>query len=184
MRLHLDGQARSDRMFAIGGGIFDMIEAQKGENPVYKCEHFQIKELVPPDLFEEYKDRQHILWQQFDVRALMTLDALRERFGSATVNNWKWGGKRTLSGWRPDNCTTGAKRSQHKRGAAFDLKFKNTSAHSVRKELFQADAQGGQFGMPCFRHITCIEDFPGMSWFHFDVRNHDVGTLGLLVVDK
>lgn len=151
---------------------------------MYECKYFRIEELVPQDLFEQYRDKQHRLWQLFDVRALMTLDALRDRLGSITVNNWFWGGRRIFSGWRPFDCPEGAALSQHKWGRGFDCKFKEHSAQSVRKELYQADGSGRQFGMPHFANITCIEDFPGMSWFHFDVRNHDVGNLGLMVVGK
>lgn len=184
MSLHLDSRGRSDRMFALGGDLFDMMAAQKGERPVYECRHFRIEELVTPELFEQFKDNQPMLWQFLDVRALMTLDGLRERFGPVTVNNWLWGGDFTLSGLRPWDTTVGAPFSQHKFGRGFDAKFKTVSAHEVRKELFQADALGRQFGMPHFAHITCVEDFPGMTWFHFDVRNHDVGNLGLMVVGK
>jgi len=149
---------------------------------VYECEHFDIEELVTPDLFEEFRDRQHRLWQLFDVRALITLDALRGRFGPITVNDWVWGGDFTLSGLRPWDTEIGAKLSQHKFGRGVDCKFKDISAHDVRQKLFEADRAGRQFGNPHFLHITCVEDFPGMSWFHFDVRNHDVANLGLMVV--
>jgi len=180
----VDGQARAERMFALGGDIFDMVEAKNGGSPVYKCKHFRVEELVPEELFERFRSKPHRLWQLLDVRALITLDELRERFGSITVNNWLWGGSFDLSGLRPWITSTGAEFSQHKFGRGFDCKFKDVAAEEVRRELMELDTQGRQFGQPCFAHITCIEDFPGMSWFHFDTRNHDVGKLGLLVVGK
>ncbi|NDV20844.1 hypothetical protein GO013_15645 [Pseudodesulfovibrio sp. JC047] len=184
MNLHLDGQGRRERMFAMGGDVWDMIDAERGARPVYECKYFKIEELVDPMTFERLRDKRHRLWQLLDVRALRTLDELRERFGPVTVNDWAWGGEFKFSGLRPFDTHVGAKDSQHKYGRGFDAKFRDVAAHDVRKELMTLDRQGRQFGQPCFAHITCIEDFEGMTWFHFDTRNHDVANLGLMVVGK
>ena len=127
---------------------------------MYKCKHFEIYELVPKELsrFPESK-----LWLLFDDRALKTLDMLRDEFGTITVNDWAFDGKLTQCGFRT-NDNLGAKFSQHRYGRAFDCHFQNASVEEVRKLCKEKVFK-------CFEHITAIED--GVSWFHFDVRNHD-----------
>jgi hypothetical protein len=51
---------------------------------MYKCNHFSVHELVPRSVFEKRGER---AWQLLDERLLITLDRLRERYGSTTVNN-------------------------------------------------------------------------------------------------
>ncbi len=136
---------------------------------------FTLQELVPPELFQQHGER---LWLCFDARALITLDRLRERYGPIVVNNWHAGGDFTLSGLRPMDSTVGATLSQHKFGRAFDCKFTQADPAEVRQAIIaDPDAEA-------FKHITRLEDFPGMSWVHFDTGNHDKARLGLRVVGR
>jgi len=73
----------------------------------------------------------------------------------------------------------GAALSQHVFGRAFDCKFKNVRAAEVRAELRAGRLRGAG---EAFEHVTRIEDFPGMGWFHFDTGNHDAAHDGVLVV--
>ena len=124
-----------------------------------KCEHFRIYELVDPGTYSRFGQK---CWEFFDFNALVTLDLLREQFGQATVNNWKWGGNYQWSGLRTLNCTIGADLSQHRFGRAFDVKFKNVSANEVRQHI-----RGDQEYWS--EHISRIEN--KVSWFHFDIAN-------------
>ena len=60
----------------------------------YIPKHFSIEELVPPpefmpkELRAEYKKHPESLFRLFDQRLLVTLDRLRERYGSCSINNW------------------------------------------------------------------------------------------------
>lgn len=138
---------------------------------MYKCKHFGIKELVTPELYKKHGEK---CWFLFDDRLLMTLDALRERFGTCVINNWAWGGVYRDSGLRDATFYSTAEkyaesRSQHKYGRAADCKFKGYSAQDVRKILIEEKDK--------FPFITFIETGPldkygkPMNWVHIDVRN-------------
>jgi hypothetical protein len=61
----------------------------------------------------------------------MMLDALRDKFGPITVNDWSWGGTFKESGYRSATSRTGAKYSQHRYGRAFDCKFGHVTVQGV-----------------------------------------------------
>ncbi|CAM0062698.1 hypothetical protein VPHF86_0267 [Vibrio phage F86] len=139
---------------------------------MYKCKYFEIYELVTPQMYEAWGEK---CWQLFDERVLITLDALREEFGSCVVNDWKWGGSFDDSGFRDVHFYSSVdaylkSRSQHKYGRAIDAKFK-VPAHEVRKFILENPT--------LFPHVKFIETGPlkdgrAMSWVHIDVRNGDL----------
>mgnify|MGYP003931408633 CR=1 FL=1 len=129
---------------------------------MYKCEHFSIEELVPPKVFQ---DRGQKAWQLLDDRMLITLDRLREKYGSMTVNSWKWGGDREWSGLRTPDSPYYSKYSQHSFGRAADVIFKHITAEEVRQAILENPDD------PTFELINSFEE--GVSWLHFDVRNCD-----------
>jgi len=145
---------------------------------IYKCQYFHLVELLPEKFYNEnigkYKDN---LWFLFDVRALITLDRLRGRYGKTHMNNWKWGGKDNSKGYRPPDDPEGAKLSQHRYGRAGDPKFEMVTADEVREDLFNHPEY------PTFGYITAIEDGAiAKTWFHFDTRNWDKIRNGVLIV--
>ncbi len=141
----------------------------------YKPNHFRIEELVSPELFEQFRDRQHILWQQFDSRRLYSLDMLRELFGSTTINNWVWEGKYVSSGLRLSGDSHYSPTSQHSHGRGFDLKFRDEKPEILRAFIIR-NPQDERL-----KYITCIEkDTP--TWLHIDCRNHDKDKFGVLQV--
>jgi hypothetical protein len=85
---------------------------------IYVPKHFLPSELVPPG----YTDSWFYL---LDPQVLLVADLLRDMFGSIVINNYSWGGGVQFAGWRPFDCKTGSKYSQHKWGRALDLKFKD-----------------------------------------------------------
>jgi hypothetical protein len=125
---------------------------------LYFPKHFAIQELVPKHIFIERGPKAIEL---LDQKAVATLDQLRERFGSLTVNDWFWGGPNQWRGLRTAACTIGAKYSQHNYGRAFDCSFGSVTSEEVRKfVLANPDA---------FPFINFVElDTPH---FHFDTRN-------------
>jgi hypothetical protein len=50
-----------------------------------KAKYFKIHELVPPKV---YQVRGEKAWQLIDPKLISLIDALREEFGSATINNY------------------------------------------------------------------------------------------------
>ncbi|MBI9113281.1 peptidase M15 [Maridesulfovibrio ferrireducens] len=152
---------------------------------IYKTNHFRIEELVSPEFYEANKSRGELMWLAFDARVLITLDLLRKVYGPLTVNDWLWGGPFKYSGLRSMDCEEGAALSQHKFGRAADAKFKNVTADEVRNDMRKKGLLAPEnkwSGSRCFDSITCIEETPNMSWFHFDVRNWDAVQYGVRVV--
>jgi hypothetical protein len=126
----------------------------------YRPEHFELRELVPPDLFAM---RGQACWELLEPRGLRVLDALRDRFGPITVNDWHRGGVYKESGLRDPVTGVGARLSQHKRGAAYDCKFKDATPKAVFDFLL---AHPGEFP-----EISVLEDVAATpTWLHFDVR--------------
>ena len=120
---------------------------------------FVTQEFVPPEVF---KERGESAMQLLDSRIVATAYALRKKFGPMVINNWHIGGEFTLRGFRPADTNTGAKWSQHKFGRAIDCHFTKVSVEEVRLYILAYPAE--------FPYITCVE--LGVTWLHFDSRNH------------
>lgn len=125
---------------------------------MYIPRHFQPQELVPPNIYDLRGDKSIEL---IDERVLLTLDTLREVFGSCIINDWSFGGGYSQSGLRTSESEDFSPTSQHTFGRAMDCKFKEVSAAEVRKRVIEYKSM--------FPYITFIED--DVTWFHFDVRN-------------
>ena len=129
---------------------------------MYKCTHFSIEELVPKQVFA---DRGEKAWQLLDDRMLMTIDMLRDKYGSITINDWKWKDQ-NFSQWRGLRTADSpyySKYSQHSFGRAADCIFKTVTAEQVRQDILANPDD------PAFRFINSFEE--NTSWLHFDVRN-------------
>lgn len=126
----------------------------------YRCNHFQLHELLPPDA---YYDRGDDGWQLLDERLLRAIDALRDRYGPMTINNWYWGGEREWSGLRTPDSPYYSRYSQHSFGRAADILFSDVSVEHVRREIRQSPDD------PAHQLIGSLE--LNVSWLHIDVRN-------------
>lgn len=139
--------------------------------PVPLAPNFIFQELVPQAVFEHFQSDPLFLLNLFDERALQTLQALRDKFGACTVNNYhRVAGGNQYRGYRPLTCPVGATRSQHKLGRAFDCSFASVSAEEVRQYVLAHPHE--------FEHISAIE--AKVNWFHFDVRPR-IGWQGIKV---
>jgi len=127
---------------------------------VYVPQHFKIQELVDPLTF---KDRGDKSLELLEPKLLWTIDQMREKFGSITINSWLWGGQYKYSGFRPKHTSVGATYSQHRLGRAFDLKFKNHTADEIRAYIKVHSNDD------IFKYITCIENNTP-TWVHIDCR--------------
>lgn len=129
---------------------------------MYKCQHFIIEELVTPELHATAHE--DVLWSMFDSDLLKAIDWLRERYGPATINNWKWSGAFNQSGIRTMDSVHYSKGSMHSVGKAFDLKFKKVTAQYIRDDL--AEMEFGGEKIPA--GIRRIEN--NVSWLHIDCK--------------
>ena len=128
---------------------------------IYKCNYFKIQELVDKDTYELLGDQ---AWKLLDNNLLILIDKLREKFGSATINNWNIGGNFSKSGFRVYNEKIGAKKSLHKFGLACDLKFSNYTAEKIRQEIRSNEEFWKQY-------ISRIEN--DVNWLHVDLKDFD-----------
>ena len=130
-----------------------------------KCKHFAIHELVP---LKVYTARGQKAWQLLDPKLVELLDALREHYGRATVNNYFWGGMREWSGLRTPDSKYFSPYSQHTFGRAVDILFNDISAEDVRKDIIAKPDKWLEIA-PSISLETDI------SWFHVDIRNGNLG---------
>ena len=137
-------------------------------------DYFELYELLPPNIYNQYHAHPGKLWGMFDDRLLKTLHNLRHRYGKMVMNTWYWGGVYKERGWRPWNTLTGAQFSQHKFGRAGDPIPVEISAEDIRQDILKDPFH------PDFEHITCLE--MNISWLHIDVRNHDKKKNGILLI--
>lgn len=136
----------------------------------YRCRHFDIRELIPPEIYDARRDG---AWELLDPGALMTLDALHDQFGGVVINDWHWGGNFKESGLRAFGTSTGAKWSQHKYGRAFDCKFKSAEVSHVHEYILLHPAQ--------FPYVTTLEALASTpTWLHFDTRNNPSGRIRIV----
>lgn len=126
-----------------------------------KANHFKIHELVPPAIFTMFGEN---AWWFIDPRLVVLIDAMREEFGSATINNYKFGGKREWSGLRTPDSPWYKPTSQHSFGRAADMIFKDYSASGVRDLMIANQSKW----LAICPSITLERD---VEWVHVDVRN-------------
>jgi hypothetical protein len=126
-----------------------------------KAEYFAIHELVPPKTYEARGEK---AWQLIDPKLIYLIDALREEFGQATINNYKYGGNRQWSGLRTSDSPYYSAYSQHSFGRAADILFKDHTADEVRKAMVENPDKW----LAICPSVT-LED--QVTWVHADVRN-------------
>lgn len=129
--------------------------------------HFDLQELVPPEIFSIYS--YNSIWF-LDPVMVALVEQLRVDLNTPiTINNWHTGGKYKNSGYRSPDCLEGAKYSQHKFGRACDIRVKGMTPEQVRQYLrdnYHLYEDG----------LTTIEkDTP--TWVHIDCRYTGLDTL-------
>jgi len=134
---------------------------------MYKCKYFKAHEVVPPSIYEKFGERSFMF---LDDRLLKLCDALRDEFGSATINNYKWGGDRVASGLRSPDSPYYSPTSQHSFGRAVDILFKDVPSEFVRDRIKE---EPSQFLIAGNVYSITLED--GVSWLHIDIRNGKAG---------
>lgn len=128
----------------------------------YRPQNFILQELVPPSIYQRLGEK---AWDLLNENALRSLQALRDKFGPITVNTWHSGGGFKESGLRERYTLTGAPKSAHKSGQAFDCKPKFCTPHEMFDYIL--DNQGE---FPLIRRLEDINATP--TWLHFDVVEH------------
>lgn len=91
-----------------------------------KLDNFNLHELVGKDVLDLVgSNAWGLLNRAFIVDVDKYVSDLKKDLGCEAVyiNDWKWGGRFSESGFRTQSTSTGSKKSQHRLGNAVDLKF-------------------------------------------------------------
>lgn len=125
-------------------------------------EHIDIEELVPKDTFM-LKGIE--CFDLIDYRIPLILERIRELCGNRPliINNWLWGGKYQYRGYRPLDCTVGARNSMHKHGMAVDFDVRFQTAEETRKIILENESELMLLG------LTRMER--DVSWVHIDLKS-------------
>lgn len=147
---------------------------------MYIPKYFKLQEFFPKEFYNEiYPILGNKMWQLMDNRVLQTADTLRSKYGPMIVNDWLWRSDSYANqyrGYRPWNCKIGAGYSQHKFGRALDCKFVKVDTKKIIDEI--AYSEYGDFIE--YKYITTVEI--GVTWLHFDVRNHAMSKYGIKLI--
>ena len=107
-------------------------------------------------------------YELFDKEILTQLDDFREAYGrSLRINDWHTGGQYKESGLREIQTKTGARKSAHKFGYAFDVKHFDRSELTALRDFIKD--RGAEFG------ISRVENFDKTpSWCHIEFSKEEV----------
>ena len=127
-----------------------------------KSKYFKIHELVPPHIYNKFKNK---AWKFIDSRLIETIDTLKEIFNKGTmiINNYYWNGGRKWSGLRTPESPYYSETSQHSLGNAVDILFSDYKVEEVRRYILN--------NIDKFPYIKGME--LDVSWLHIDTRNED-----------
>ena len=138
----------------------------------YKPVHFEIKELVSPDVYAMFGQKALMF---LNPKILYTGDRIRQRYQKPViVNNWSMGGVLQERGFRSPSSETGAEFSDHKRGDAIDFNVAGISPEEVRVDILANPM------CEDFKYITCIEMM--INWNHISCRNRDKANLNIELI--
>ena len=131
--------------------------------PAYTPRYFQLQEFLPPAIHADLAASNALWkgWLLIDERILRTADALREKFGALTINNWHVGGEYQQRGLRVPGMSFFKPYSQHSFGRAIDCTSRTLSGEDMRRYVMANREQ--------FPFITRMEQ--GVSWLHADCAN-------------
>lgn len=132
----------------------------------YKPRHFAVQEVVCPQAF---KDRGEMALHLMNPHVLETADILRDLFGPAFINTYSFSdaiktayGSRESSGLRLPGSPWYRPYSQHSRGNALDMIFKDITAEKIRRAIINGDVN-----LP---YNVVLEK--NVSWLHIACANY------------
>lgn len=129
------------------------------------------KEVLPPKVFKQHGIQGLRLMDQ---RVLEFLDEFRYETGIPLIVNTPWDGAFTQSGLRDLDFYGNVDKyfkslSDHKRGAALDIKCKN-GAHWLRKKFIEKEEYYyNKYGIN-FVETSPLKGGKSMTWAHFGIR--------------
>lgn len=147
----------------------------------YRPRHFKPAEFVSQKAFRQLGENRVLRY--IDPRILMMADALADKFcldedgkkiGTATINNWCFGGNLQYRGLRLPGDPHFKQFSEHSFGRALDISFSTTPAADVR-DYIEAHPEK-------FPYITFVEEGDAVTWVHIGCGN--LAGMGFTVQQK
>ena len=141
---------------------------------MYKCEHFGIKELVSPVVYNKWGEK---AWMFFDEDVLKELDYIRETLGAPIIiNNWASKGSLRQCGLRSNldeipktkTLKNNLYLSFHTMGKAFDLHNGFGNHRKLYEHCYDLIKKGK------LKKFKRLENFNNtLCWVHIDCANTD-----------
>lgn len=123
---------------------------------------FYASEFVPPEIFNAF-GALHSWWFINERIVLINAELKKDFNAPVTINNWRAGGDRKYSGFRPKDCTVGADNSQHRLANASDTLIKGYTADEVREHILKNKQRYMALG------LSRLEDAKyAPTWCHLD----------------
>lgn len=156
----------------------------------YKCKHFILEELVPPEFFAAHGSKG---WRVLNRGLLEDLDTLRDEVFKLTgqglvINNWKWGGAYRDSGLRLPSSPDYRELSGHSGHKAYDVKLaswlKGDYTYDLdwlQRLIFSLKEQGKLKYITEMELGTDVKKGFNTSWCHVGGRNVEPNLKGLFV---
>lgn len=134
-------------------------------NRYHQTKNFSLSELVCE---ETLTDKGTLAWRFFNPLTLITADLLRDTYGPAFVNTWdlseavrKAYGLRVVSGLRIPGSPNYSIYSDHTRGNALDMIFRDTPAQQIRQDIIT-----GKLELPAPVILECTIGGAEITWLH------------------
>ena len=136
---------------------------------MYKCQYFDIKELVSPIVYNKWKEQ---AWMFFSEGTLRDLDYIRETYGHPIIiNNWATGLKQCGLRSNMDEIVKSKKTlylSAHTMGKGFDLHCFYGHNNKLWQHCYNLILSGK---LKTFKRLENIKNTNG--WTHIDTFQSD-----------
>lgn len=136
---------------------------------MYKCQYFDIKELVSPIVYDKWGEQ---AWMFFSADTLKDLDLIRETYGHPIIiNNWNTGLKQCGLRSNMDELVKSKKTlylSAHTMGKGFDLHCFYGHNNKLWQHCYSLILCGK---LKTFKRLENIKDTNG--WVHIDCFQSD-----------
>lgn len=145
------------------GATAKKARAKTSNERIKVSKNFYLDEFVSMELYYKYGEK--CRWF-IDPRIILIAQEIRDIFGKpCIINNWWHGGSYNESGHRLPWTSTGASLSQHKRGAAIDIKIVGMRDYDKIRDVIRRNfTRLSELGLSTIERGT-------KSWLHCDIRD-------------
>lgn len=123
---------------------------------------FQLKEFVPKETWDMYGEKSYQFVSNFQINLAHLVLKISKK--AVYINTWSYtNGGSNYRGYRPQNCTVGAKNSLHKSSDALDFNIEGYTTRDVHKLIFENHKAFWDIGVRRIEHASY-----SVTWTHAD----------------